>query len=549
MLDDEHDPKGGKVRRIRRIAVVGALAMLAAACSGGDSGVVDTTPPATSEQTTSEQTTATSEQQPAPVEEPARGGRLTAGTTTEPTSLDPVLETALTSYLVLLPMYDRLVRFAPDLAYEPQVAESWSWSDDGLEVTFVLRQDVTFHSGRALRSADVVYSYERWTSEEAISQGLFANVSSVEALDDYTVMFTLIDAAPNALLAILAANGGLLMDRDVVESNGDLRRTSGGSGPFMFGEWRSGSEIVLVANPNYWDEGKPHLDELVFKIVPDEVSAVAALRAGEIDWFQFSDPLVATQIDGASGLTYTESPSLAYQYLAYNFNLPPFDDPNVRQAISFALDREAVVDLAADGRADVTGPIVPAQTELVLPFSEFTSYSHNPQRAQELLTEAGVTDLSVTLTANSGNAAHVGIAPVVAEQLAAVGISVSIEMVESGVWIDRLTTFDYDLILGSSGGAPNPDIPFGNSFMCNGPWNYSGVCDESFDELVRQVWAASDEDRISGYHELQRKLVNDLMPYSFLFVGRSLWGWADEVKGYEPLPLIERRFETIFIEN
>jgi len=448
-------------------------------------------------------------------------------------------------------MYDRLVRFAPDLTYEPQVAESWSWSDDGLEITFVLRQDVTFHSGRALTSADVVYSYERWTSEEALSQGLFKNVSSVEALDDYTVLFTLIDAAPNALLAILAMNGGLLMDSDVVESNGDLRRTSGGSGPFMFEEWRSGSEIVLVANPNYWDEGKPHLAELVFKIVPDEVSAVAALRAGEIDWFQFTDPLVATQIDGVSGLTYSESPSLAYQYLAYNFNHPsiPFDDPNVRQAISFAIDREAAVDLAADGLADVTGPIVPAQTEFVLPFSEFPSYSHNPQRAQELLTEAGVTDLSLTLTANSQNAAHVGIAPGIAEQVAAVGISVSIEMVETGVWIDRLTTFDYDLILGSSGGAPNPDIPFGNSFMCNGPWNYTGVCDESFDKLVREVWAASAEDRVSGYQELQRKLVNEMMPVSHLFVGRMLWGWADEVKGYEPLPLIERRFGTIFIED
>ena len=225
---------------------------------------------------------------------------------------------------------------------------------------------------------DVLYSFDRLRSEESINRAIYSFVESIEA-DGNTVTFRLGTPAPEALLSALAVAPSVIMDRETVEEHGDLRRVSGGTGPFELAEWRSGSEIVLHAFPDHWAEGQPKLAELVFRVVPDEISAAAALNAGDLDWFQFSDPLAATAIAGSSDVVYTEAPSLAYVYVALNVGRAPFDDPAVRQAISYGLDRQEILDIAVEERP-VTS-ITPTQVQLAQPLETFPSYTYDPERA------------------------------------------------------------------------------------------------------------------------------------------------------------------------
>lgn len=473
-------------------------------------------------------------------------GRLVAGTTAEPASLDPIFETNLASTLVFMNLYDTLIEFTPELGYSPQLAESYEIAPDGLSVTFTLRDGVLFHSGREMTADDVLYSFDRLRSEESINRAIYSFVESIEA-DGNTVTFRLGTPAPEALLSALAVAPSVIMDRETVEEHGDLRRVSGGTGPFELAEWRSGSEIVLHAFPDHWAEGQPKLAELVFRVVPDEISAAAALNAGDLDWFQFSDPLAATAIAGSSDVVYTEAPSLAYVYVALNVGRAPFDDPAVRQAISYGLDRQEILDIAVEGRGQVTSPITPTQVQLAQPLETFPSYTYDPERAMELLAEAGVEGLEVTLTVNSSNAVMVAAAPVVVDQLARIGIHAEIVAQESTVWLESLTTQNYDLIFGASGGYPNPDVPFLNSFTCEGSWNYSGICDPTFDEAVIAARAATGDERVALYHTVEDRLVNELAPYLYLFTTDSLWGWAANVEGFTPLPLNERRFALVSI--
>ncbi len=538
---------------LRLLAVAMASVLVVGACGSDDDTpsetIVDTETTGDSGDSGDTETTGDSGDTESP--DPAQGGlsgTLIAGTTAEPASLDPIFETNLASTLVYMPMYDPLIEFAPDLGYTPQIAENYQVADDGMSITFSIREGVTFHSGRAVTADDVVYSFDRLRSEESINKGLYAFVDTIEA-EGSTVTFTLNTAAPQALLAILAVAPSVIMDREVVEANGDLRRVDGGTGAFELAEWSSGSEIALTGYSEYWAAGLPKLEQLIFRFVPDEVSAAAALSAGEIDWFQFTDPLAASGIKSASSVTYTESDSLAYVYLAFNTGLAPFDDPAVRQAIGYGIDRQETVDIAIEGRGTVTSPITPAQVELAQPLETFPSYNYDPDKAIELLSEAGIDGLSITLTANSSNAVMMATAPVVVDQLARIGIDAEILPQESSVWLDSLLNQNYDMIFGTSGGYPNPDVPFYNSFTCEGSWNYSKICEPSFDEQVLAARAAIGAERVALYNEVETRFVNELSPYLYLYTADSIWGWSSDVDGFTPLPLNERRFAQVTISE
>ena len=530
----------GKSRLLALFLIVFLVALSACGDDGGETTTTTTTASTTGASTTSGSTTSAASTTTAP---PQAGGVLVAGSPTEPTSLDPILESVLTSWLVMAQMYDTLIQFSPELDYEPQLAESWVVADDGMSVTFTLRSGVTFHSGKALTSADVLYSFDRLRSEDSIQGGLYAGIAEITAPDDLTVVFTLVRPEPAALLSILAVNPSVIQDQSVVEASGDLTRVDGGSGPFKLDEWASGTSITLSRFEDHWAGGTP-LDGLEFRFVPDELSAVAALRAGEIDWFNFTDPSAAVQIDGDPALVYTESAALPYTYIAFNTTKPPFSSLSFRLGVSYALDRNEILALALEGRGQVTGPVAPG-LPASLPLSEYPSYTYNEDEARRLLGEAGVMEMSLELSVSSAQAAAMAAAPVVVDQLSRVGINATIVPLESGVWFDNLSTLNYDLIFGQSGGYPNSDIPFTNSHGCGGAWNYSGICNPDFDTLVNAAKSALGDERNSLYEDAQRMLVNEMMPYAYLFTMDSLWGWSANVQGFVPLPLKEIRFDNV----
>lgn len=479
-----------------------------------------------------------------------KGGTLNVGITTEPSSLDPTRETALSSALVFEQMYDTLIAFDARLNFVPLLAASWTIANDSQSIAFNLRSDVKFHNGRALKSSDVKYSIDLLRKPGGINAGLYANISDVETPSDGTVVFRLKDPAPYDVLSILAVMPTAIMAKEVVDATGDLKRSDAGTGPFMFGSWQSGSRITLKRAPSYWQANAPAVDELVFKIVPDETSALAALRAGEIDWYQFNDTAVFKQAQSDSRIVATEAPFLAYNYFGMNVKVKPFDDVRVRQAISYAIDRRKVIELALDGRGELTGPIVPAQS-VAIPVTQFPSYTPSLDKAKALLKEAGVPDgFETTLELIATDAVMKAAAPVVVDQLSKIGIKAKIVPVESAVWIDHLTKVTYPgLIMGSSGGNPNANLPLFNSFTCKGPWNYSGICVQAYDDLQKQVRVATGDQRAKLLGDAQLKIANEMVPYVYLFVRKQLFAWSPAVKNFTPRPFASKPFWQASLER
>src|SRR5690606_9822493 len=284
----------------------------------------------------------------------AAASSLVVGATSDPDTLFPWKATQFQAVNVLEQLYGTLTELDADLEVVPGLAESWEVSEDGTTVTFTLREGVTFADGSAFDSADVKASLDRIRDEAtgAVARASLESVASVEAPDPRTVVLTL--TGPDAgLLAALASVNLAILPSDATEEA--LQATPNGTGPFTLTQRTPNQSIVLEPNPNFWG-GAPKVPSLEFRVIPDETSIVAAMQSGNVSFAVFDDPLVAQSAEG-SGLTVTKTPQLSYHVLQLNARRAPLDNLDVRLAIQCAIDRQQVLDTAALGEGEVTGPI------------------------------------------------------------------------------------------------------------------------------------------------------------------------------------------------
>lgn len=363
------------------------------------------------------------------------------GLAVEPETLDLTANSATAIPQVLLyNVYETLVRLQPDGSIAPLLAESWELSDDGLTYAFTLRDDVTFHNGDAMTSEDVVFSLNNVIENDKHPfHGTFAPIKEVAAVDATTVAISLVRPSAS-LLFFLTQGQGAVLNQATIGSIGD---NPVGTGPYRFESWMVGESIVLVANDGYW--GDPPLEASVaFRYFPDPETLADAMLADELDimaGIEVPELLAPFEADDRfevrAGLTYSEVT------LSLNGRRPPLDDLRVRQAISHATDRQAIVDRAYAGYGRTIGTF---STPLDPWFRDLTAvHPHDPALARELLAEAGVEAQSlemvlppVSYASRSGE--------VIAEQLAEVGIEVNITTVEWDVWLeDVFVNHAYDL--------------------------------------------------------------------------------------------------------
>ncbi len=278
---------------------------------------------------------------------------LVIGRTGDVDKLDPHLATAFQTIDALELIYEPLTTLAPDSTVGPGLATDWSYNEDGTELTFHLREGVTFHDGSEMTSEDVVASIERILDEEtgAAGRGFLLSIEDVTAPDDYTVVLSLstADAAlPAALSRVITA----IMSSDDIAA-GTVGTQPNGTGPFSFGEWTQGQQLDLAANENYWGDG-PYVAGISIRVVPDEQSTLAALQAGEVHLGVITDPAVVEQVSEPLVLEQTEA--LGYFPFFLNSSRGPLQERAVRQAISCAIDRQELIDTAllGQGRADRT---------------------------------------------------------------------------------------------------------------------------------------------------------------------------------------------------
>lgn len=435
----------------------------------------------------------------------------------EAVGFDPHKIPALSSIQIYQHLYNGLVDMDEDGNIIPELARSWTITDDTV-YTFTLREGVKFHNGREMTAHDVKYSFERILDPEtaSIAQSYFNMVQEIGTPDDYTVVFEL--KSPFAdFLTNVAHVWAAIVPEEVVEENGDLNQVACGTGPFMLEEWIPDNYTLLVRNPHYFEEGLPKVDEMKFLIMRDESARIAALRSGTVHISSITSD-AATILEGQQNLSIISYPSLDYTYMGFNTTREPFDNPLVRQAFSYAIDRELLAAIVYGGEAGVTGPVTPSQRVWAMDLGEFPSYEVNREKARELLKEAGYEDdLTFTIKTASTYPYMIDTAVSIQNQLLEIGVTSSIELVEWGAYINAWIHTDHDVLIGLNGSGKTPDRALHFFFHTEGTANVWGFSSEAFDELVDQARLTPDvEKRYDLYAKAQKMLVNEYSPNLFL---------------------------------
>ncbi len=546
----------------RAISIIAAAAMLVAACGGDDDAAESTDDTATEDSGTgdtdepsaepSDEPSAEPSDEPSaePSDEPSEDSGdpavLRVATTADVTTWDPVASFS-TEALYLANIYEGLLRVNPPgsaEAYTPLLAESWEHSDDGLTWTFNLRPDVTFHDGSPMDAAAVKASIEA-VKERGGAGFIWAPVETVTAVDDLTVQLDLSYSAPVELIAGSTYGAWIVSPAALEAAAADETYfedgLAAGTGPWMLESFAPDQEVLLTQNPDYWggwDSGS--VDKVLLSIVPEAVQQQQLLEGGEVD-LAMRLPLEATaEFENRDGYSLVSEPSW-FNYLAYfNTTRPPLDDPLVRQALSYAIPYDDLIAVGPLGRAtQARGPV----PQGVFPWSENTpQYTHDPDKARELLAEAGVENLSLRMTYAAENEIEARIAPVIQSAFADVGVDLEVEAIlfnqqweeAKGVPEDAQDIF---VVLYwptyADAGTDNLWSLFHSSeapFFNLSYWN-----NETFDQLIDDAAAitVTDPDAAFAMYEEAQQLLVDEAPGAFLFDTEAVYVVPDHVQGFE----------------
>lgn len=462
-----------------------------------------------------------------------QAGELVIGKGQEAVGFDPGVVTALSSLDLIKVVYERLVEFDDAGEPQPMLAESWEMPDD-LTYVFTLRQGVTFHNGKPLTAEDVKYTFERIMDEATASPraAQFTSIDEIEATDERTVTFRL-NAPFGPFLATLDLNFSSIVPND---PSIDLQTTMVGTGPFMLDSWEQDTETVLVAFADYWLPDEPMVSTVRYRILQEESSRLAAIRTGEIHLTAIADPLTVQAAADSEGVQVIEHDTTDYYLLGLNTAEAPFDDVRVRQALSLAIDRQAIVDVVFFGSGQVTGPIVPTLGEWAQPIEQLPNYTVDRERAQALLEEAGASDLSFTILVGSLYQEFTNIALVIQDQLAEIGVTVELEQVEWGTFIDRWIARDFQSFVSFNSGSGDPDAALYSAFTTEGGTNAYQFSDEEVDRLLDSGrTTTSAEDRKSIYENVEVALA-EAAPAIFICTRVGYFAIRDGVRGFQPSP-------------
>jgi len=439
----------------------------------------------------------------------------------------------------------------------PRLAEDWpEVSDDGKVYTFKIRQGVKWHNGRDVVAADFKYGMERATNPDTGSWGQsylqqvvgyqdFVDkkadeMTGIKVIDDYTLEITLQN--PQALfLTILISTSTFPLPREEVEQAGDRwgKEVAVGNGPYMISEWTPDERLVLVKNPDYWDEGKPYLDEQVFNMAIEPAVSLLKLSTGEIDMMTSSiDPDILQTVQ--SDPQYTDfihnKSSITSQWMFMNMEVEPFNNLQVRQAINHAVDREALLRVAGGGTPlyGVYPPGMPAYDP------DFIPYPYDPEKAKALLEEAGFPDgFETQLYYSSETSAWVTIAPIIQQQLAQIGVNVELVPLSHTAFIAEVNT-PQKVPLGFQSWAavfPDPNDMIGPQFTCDARGvtgaNNSYYCNEELENLLNQAEAEIDLEARAALYEQMNQMIMAEAPHVPLWAPELYMLLHPRVKDYD----------------
>ena len=472
------------------------------------------------------------------------GGTLNFGHLGDFQYFDPYL-LPLADWPMFNQIYNVLVRYDDTLTPQPELAESWELSDDGLTLTFKLRPGVKFHNGRDFVADDVKFSLEYAQDPEtgANIRTLARAVASVEVVDDHTVAFHFAEPTPAAfdLIDLL-----FIVNSESIE---EINSNPIGTGPFRFAEWAPGDFARFERFEDYWREDRPHLNEVIVRAIPDSATMIANLEGGTLDLIAAPPASEFERLEAADGIKVVRGfPGGLVWDLSLNTGRAPFDNKLVRQALQHALDRQRIVDIVF---FNVSDPWLQPQSDkspLYDPDLE-GYYTFDLDKARSLLEEAGHADgFEMTVLTATTNPDGARLLQVFQADLAQLGITLHIDEVEPAQYRPRALDLDFDGAIFTYGRASkDPASLFGTTGVWRpgpDPINLSGFSTEEYRRLIAEGQREIDPVRRQEiYQELNRYQLEE----SFILVIAPVvrwWAMKDTVDGFasnlDSMPILER---------
>jgi peptide/nickel transport system substrate-binding protein len=471
-------------------------------------------------------------------------GNLIAAISGEPDQLDPQKTSAYFSFEVLENVFDTLVQPDANLVPEPALAQSWDVSPDQLAWTFHLRPGVTWHDGTPFTANDVVYSYRRIIDEKLSNVDKFSAVTDVSAAGPDTVVIRVDAPTPNLLTNLGGFKGMAIVQRRNVES-GRIATHPVGTGPFSFVSQRSGDSITLKANPDYWG-GAPKVPGVTFQFISEATTALSALQAGEIDWTDSIPPQRVSQLKGDDSLHLAVTPSNDYWYLALNEAKPPWNDVKVRQAIAYAIDRDAIVEATSYGTSVANQLAIPEGNPW---YTRYDRYRYDIDEAKRLLDESGAKPARLDMLVTSEYPETVTAAQVIADNLAPLGITVDIRTVDMATWLDEQNNGNFDMLMMGWLGNIDPDDFYYAQHHTDGANNAQKFSNPEVDRLLDAGRVEVDRTRRADDYAKAATLIADQVSYLYLYNPSVIQGWSPALSGYEARRDGAIRFRSASLEK
>lgn len=490
----------------------------------------------------------------AATEVPVDGGEIVIATIGDATSMIPMITSDTASSDVQGFIYNGLLKYDKNLQLTGDLARSWEVSPDGLTITFHLRKGVRWHDGHPYTSADALFSYQFMVDPKTPTPyaGDYLKVKKAEAPDPYTFRVTYKEVFAPGLaswgLSQLPAH--LLKGKDVRQS--PLNRRPVGTGPYILKEWETGSRIVLTANPHYF-EGRPHLDRVTFRTIPDMATTFLELRSGGVDW----SSLTALQFRRQTNTEFFRKNfnkfrylSSSYTYLGWNLRDPRFKDVRVRRALTYAIDKKEIIKGVLLGLGRVaTGPYKPG-TYWYNP--KVRRYPYDPDKARELLAQAGWKDRDgdglldkdgqpfvFTIITNQGNSYRANAGVIIQNRLAKIGVKVKLRVIEWAAFLKEFIQkgrFEACLLAWTIPSDPDLYDVWNSGAARPGGLNHIYYKNPELDRLLAAGRRTFDQaERKAIYDRIQQILADD-QPYTFLYLPDALPIVNARIKGIQPAP-------------
>jgi peptide/nickel transport system substrate-binding protein len=453
-----------------------------------------------------------------------------------PDTLDPHKTSGTLTFQTLKSVYDTLAEPDQTGKIVPSLAEKWDISADGLTWTFSLRKGVVFHNGDKLTSKDVKATFERIQDKDIGSPNAneFAPITGIDTPDDTTVVLKL-DAPSAPLLGTLASGWSAILPQRLIADNHDFAAEPVGTGPFKMAEWVRDGKIVLVKNKNYWMKGLPKLDKVTMHIIPERAVQVQGLISGQVDVSYIIDKEDVPMLTSSPDVEVKMNLTSLIMVMPMNCSRPPLDDLKVRQAITHAIDKQKVLDVAYGGGKPI-GTFMDYSNAYYKDFTDL--YPYDPAKAKKLLAEAGVgkdTELEMFLPQNYPP--HVKAGEIYQDMLTKVGLNVKIKLVDWSTWIGdvyRQAKYDFTAI-----GHTGKLDPHGTLADYGKPKRYVRWDNPKAAELIDQAAKTDGFENRRKLYDQALQIMAEEVPFMFLGSSYRRIGLRKNVSEFRMTPSLD----------